>query len=398
MTSGGAVTSKDVAWLARAVALAGPAQVVASPNPGVGCVLVADGRVVGEGATGPVGEVHAEVAALTAAGAAARGAHAYVTLEPCAHHGRTPPCTDALVAAGVARVVIGHPDPHPAAAGGAVQLAAAGVVVAGPPPADHLIRAAIAEQLEGFLTLVAYGRPHVTVKLAQTTDGALAVDGRRWVTGRSARAAVHRWRAQRDAVLVGVGTVLADDPRLDVRAVATAHQPRPVVLDAAARTPPTAAVVRPGAIVVISPAASTAARTALADRGVEVVEVPAARPDGVELRAALEALAARGIATVFAEPGRTLGRALVAAGLVDRLVLHVAAELGDGPPARALEPPPGAAWRATRVGGAGADLVLHLVPSTGPSTDPTTDPTTDPSTHPAADPARSPHRSSEEQR
>ena len=398
MTCGGAVTSDDVAWLARAVALAAPVQVVASPNPGVGCVLVADGRVVGEGATGPAGEAHAEVAALAAAGAAARGAHAYVTLEPCAHHGRTPPCTDALLAAGVTRVVIGHPDPNPAAAGGAERLAAAGVAVAGPPPADHPVRAAIAAQLEGFVSLVARGRPHVTVKLAQTTDGALAVEGRRWVTGRSARAAVHRWRAQCDAVLVGIGTVLADDPRLDVRAVPTSHQPRPVVLDAAARTPLTAAVARPGAIVVTSPAAPTSARAALRDRGVEVVEVPAARPRGVELRAALEALAARGITSVFAEPGRTLAAALVAAGLVDRLVLHVASELGDGPPARALGPPPGTAWRATRVGGAGADLVLHLVPTTAPSPQPSPHSSPHPSPHPSPDAAPSPQGSPEEQR
>ena len=366
MTAGTAVTSQDVAWLARAVALAGPAQVVASPNPGVGCVLVAGGRIVGEGATGPPGAAHAEVVALEAAGDAARGAEAYVSLEPCAHHGRTPPCTDALLAAGIARVVIGHPDPNPAAAGGRARLVDAGVSVAGPPPADHPVRAAIAEQLEGFLSLVRRGRPHVTLKLAQTADGALAVPGRRWVTGDAARTAVHRWRAQRDAVLVGVGTVLADDPRLDVRAVPAVHQPRPVVLDAQARTPTTAALARPGAVVVTSPAASVERREALQARGVDVVEVPAAHPRGVDLPAAMRALGSLGVASVFAEPGRTLAAALVAAGLVDRLVLHVAAGSGDGPPTRALGPPPGATWRATRVGGAGEDLVLHLVPVAGP--------------------------------
>jgi diaminohydroxyphosphoribosylaminopyrimidine deaminase / 5-amino-6-(5-phosphoribosylamino)uracil reductase len=357
-------SATDRANLARAVALAEGARGRTAPNPAVGCVLVRDDQVVGEGATAPPGGPHAEVVALTAAGERARGATAYVTLEPCAHHGRTPPCVDALCEAGVARVVYAHPDPNPVATGGGEVLRAREVRVTGPGQVGDLLRGAVAHQLEGYLTVVRRGRPHVTLKLAQTADGQLtAPDGARWITGPAARAAVHRWRSAVDAVLVGSGTVLADDPRLDVRhgpgAGEGVRQPRPVVLDTRLRTPATATVVARGALVLCGPAATDARRQALEEAGAEVVVVAVGEDGSLDLRAALRTLAAHGIAAVLAEPGSTLARALLDAELVDRLVLHVGLAVGDGPPRRVVAP--AGTWETERVGGAGPDLVLHRV-------------------------------------
>jgi diaminohydroxyphosphoribosylaminopyrimidine deaminase / 5-amino-6-(5-phosphoribosylamino)uracil reductase len=360
----------DRAHLARAVALAESVRATTAPNPAVGCVLVGpDGTVVGEGATAPPGGPHAEAAALRTAGPRAQEATAYVTLEPCAHHGRTPPCADALGDAGVARVVYLRDDPNPPARGGATTLRARGLHVDGPAPAGTVLRDAVDGQLEGFLTTVHRGRPHVTLKLAQTVDGRLtAPDGARWITGPTARAAVHRWRAAVDAVLVGSGTVLADDPRLDVRLVTARHQPRPVVLDARLRTPPAAAVVGRGALVVTVAAPPGAPRGAAARRerrealvaaGAEVVDVAAGDAGGVHLPAALAALAEHGITAILAEPGATLAAALLAARTVDRVVLHVGLEVGDGPARPVL--PIGPGWRTERLGGAGPDLVWHRV-------------------------------------
>lgn len=361
------IACNDRHTLARAVALAQAAVVPASPNPGVGCVLVADGEIVGEGATQEVGGPHAEVVALRAAGLRAAGATAYVTLEPCAHEGRTPACTDALRSAGVARVVYAHPDPNPVARGGAGTLRAAGVAVDGPLDPDDLLFAAVRGQLEGFLSVVTQGRPHLTLKLAQTSDGRLSAGpDQRWLTGDAARRAVHRWRASRDAVIVGSGTILADDPSLDAREVPVHRQPRAVVLDSRLRTPPRARVVRPGTIVVTGPSAPPSRAAQLRARGVEVLTVGAA-PDGhLDLLGALRDLARVGITSILAEPGATLANALVGAQLVDLLVLHVALELGDDAPRRAVPSPPGTVWRTIRSGGAGADLILHLIPGAVP--------------------------------
>ena len=357
--------------LARAWAMAAPHGPLVSPNPAVGCVLLVDGRPVAEGVTRPPPGPHAEVVALRSAGAAARGATAVVTLEPCSHHGRTPPCTDALIAAGVARVVIAHPDPNPAATGGAARLAEAGIEVVGPLPEGDQLREGVAGALEGFLCSVRRGRPHLTLKLARTADGQVTnPSGARWVTGPAARRAVHRWRAAVDGVLVGIGTVLADDPRLDVRDVDTDRQPRAVVLDAGLRTPPSAQLVRAGTVVIAAAPAGrqpTVARRRRADqlvaRGVEVRWVPPATDrGGVELQAALGVLAELGMVSLLAEPGPTLAGALLDAELVDRLVLHVAVGLGDGPLEVALAPPPGAPWRTERSGGAGRDAIVHLLP------------------------------------
>jgi diaminohydroxyphosphoribosylaminopyrimidine deaminase / 5-amino-6-(5-phosphoribosylamino)uracil reductase len=373
------VRPAERAALARAVALAAPAQPDVSPNPAVGCVVLADERIVGEGVTEPPPGRHAEVVALAAAGAAARGATVVVTLEPCAHHGRTPPCTDALLAAGVARVVIAHPDPHPLAGGGAARLAAAGVVVTGPLDVESPLRQMVARHLEGFLTVVGRGRPHVTLKVAQTVDGAVHhPDGGRWVTGPAARRAVHRWRAAVDGVLVGSGTVLADDPRLDVREVPTVRQPAAVILDRRLRTPPTAQVVRRGTVLVtLAPGAGQGAgddparerrRDALAAAGVRVLSVPGETDGhGLLLPAALAVLADLGMVSLLAEPGPTLARALLRAGLVDRLVRHVAVHLGTGTPT-ALTAPPQAAWRLERSGGAGPDAIVQYLATHAAST------------------------------
>ncbi|MEX1162291.1 MAG: bifunctional diaminohydroxyphosphoribosylaminopyrimidine deaminase/5-amino-6-(5-phosphoribosylamino)uracil reductase RibD [Nitriliruptor sp.] len=357
------VDATERVHLARAVAIAGRARGTTSPNPAVGCVLVRDGDEVGQGWTGPPGAPHAEVAALTAAGGAADGATALVTLEPCAHHGRTPPCTGALLAAGVRRVVVAHPDPNPQAAGGAEVLRANGVEVCFAPP---VFRAWVAGDLEGFLTRVRTGRPHVTLKLAQTVDGHLAAPDpeQRWITGPLARRAVHRWRATVDAVLVGSGTVLADDPGLDVRdaALGDRPQPRPVVLDGRLQTPPDARVVTRGALVITRPDADEDARRALTAAGAEVIDVAVTDGGALDLDAALRSLADHGINTVLAEPGEVLGSALLAAGLVDRLVRHVAVGIGTGTPRPALDGDT-TGWVTTRSGGAGDDLIWERVPA-----------------------------------
>ncbi len=305
----------DSRWMRRALAVAAPARGRTRPNPFVGAVVVVDDREVAVGATGPAGTAHAEVRALAAAGGAARGATLVVTLEPCAHTGRTPPCTEAILAAGVTRVVVGLRDPNPLASGGAQRLRAAGVEVVTGVLADE-----VAAQQAEFLAVVEQGRPHVTVKLAQRPDGSTRPDdtGGRWITGAVARRRVHELRASVDAVLVGSGTALADDPSLTVRDAAPGPRPpRAVVVDRRGRLPLDRRVVRPGTIVVTARDADPAWREALAGRGVVVVVAE-------DLRGGLAALLDHDVDTVLAEPGTTLGRALVAGDQVDRLLLHVA--------------------------------------------------------------------------
>lgn len=312
--------------MARALVLADRATTTARPNPGVGCVLIRDGRVLSEGVTQPVGGPHAEVMALAAAGGDTRGATAVTTLEPCSHHGRTPPCTSALLEAGIARVVYALADPNPPASGGGAVLRAAGVDV----EVGHL--AAIAQEVHRhFLVSAAAGRPAVTLKVAMTVDGAMALHGRRWVTGPEARRRVHAMRAAADAVLVGVGTIHRDDPLLDARDVAaTGPPPRAVVLDRRLTTPPTARVVRAGTVIVTSVDADAASERALASAGALVLRVPFASGDAGSPAAALAALAELGMTHVLAEPGPRLGGALLAANLVDDVLLHVAPDVADG--------------------------------------------------------------------
>ncbi len=304
--------------MARAIALAERARPHAWPNPHVGCVIVRDGVVVGQGWTQPPGRAHAEPQALADAGEAARGATAYVTLEPCAHVGRTPACTSALIEAGIARVVVALPDPHEVAAGGADVLRRAGIEVTVGVLDDWVRR-----QLAAFLVASGEGRPHVVLKLAQTVDGALTAPAGRWITGEVARRRVHHLRARADAVLVGSGTVLDDDPGLDVRMVPAQRQPRPVVLDGRGRIPATARVVARGALVITAGGSSSWIRE-VTTAGGEVAVVGRDSGGALDLSAALAELHDRGLDRVFAEPGATLAAALVAGGHVDEVVRHVA--------------------------------------------------------------------------
>ncbi|MDX1657872.1 MAG: bifunctional diaminohydroxyphosphoribosylaminopyrimidine deaminase/5-amino-6-(5-phosphoribosylamino)uracil reductase RibD [Nitriliruptorales bacterium] len=349
---------RDVTLMARALALAERGRGTVAPNPMVGCVIAHGTEVVGAGWHEAPGGPHAEVGALRAAGDRAEDATAYVTLEPCDHHGRTPPCSGALLAAGVRRVVYGLDDPHPVARGGAATLRAAGIDVdAG------VLAPFVASQNRRFLVNVTDERPLVTLKLAQTGAGSLQSDDGRWITGAPARRHVHRLRSRADAVLVGVGTAMADDPRLDVRHVTPGpRQPRPVVADSSGRLPLDATVVRPDAIVVTTGRSAESWRSRLADAGVEVVLAPADVEGRVDLAAALRLLYDTGVTAVLAEPGAILAGALVRHDLVDRLVLHVA---GDG---RTLDPAPctqrsgGRSWRPVMARPVGADREFVFVP------------------------------------
>lgn len=303
-----------------------------APNPAVGCVIEAGGIIVGEGATTPAGGPHAEVVALRAAGPLSRGACAVVTLEPCAHTGRTPPCTDALIAAGVSSVRYLVSDPDPRAAGGAAVLLSAGVdarsVIAIEPMLADLV--VLAEHdLRGFMTLIALDRPNVLLKLAQLPDGRLSdpASAARYLTGPAARRRVHELRAQVDAVLVGSGTVISDDPRLDVRDAEALRQPRPVILATAGRLPLTAKVLTRDPIVLVGDQCVDEDVRRLTEVGAEVHRVVTIdTPEGprIDPRAALALLPGLGILTVLAEPGASLARAMIVADVVDDVELHVA--------------------------------------------------------------------------
>ena len=322
-------SAEDYAHMARALVLATRGLYSTDPNPRVGCVVVNAGEVVGEGWHQRAGGPHAEAFALQQARERARGATAYVTLEPCCHHGRTPPCTDALLRAGVARVVIGGTDPDPRVAGsGLRQLEAAGVEV---------VSGVLQEQAEalnsGFLMRMRAGRPLVRVKLAMSLDGrtAMASGESQWITGPAARVDVQRLRARSSAIMTGAGTLRHDDPSLTVRALdaeleaaAGLRQPLRVVLDPRLETPPQARMLQlPGRTVLLYCAASEARRTALQDAGAEVVALPGAA-EGVDLDAALRWLARQEVNELLVEAGATLAGALLRGGWLDELVLYVA--------------------------------------------------------------------------
>ncbi|MFI0942173.1 bifunctional diaminohydroxyphosphoribosylaminopyrimidine deaminase/5-amino-6-(5-phosphoribosylamino)uracil reductase RibD [Streptomyces sp. NPDC021020] len=316
----------------RAVALSARALGATAPNPVVGCVILdAAGEPAGEGWHRRAGGPHAEIHALEAAGAAARGGTAIVTLEPCNHTGRTGPCAQALIAAGVSRVVYAVADPSPAASGGAATLRAAGVDVEGG------VLAAEAEAVNtAWLTSVRRGRPYVLWKYAATLDGRIAAaDGSsRWITSAESRADVHRLRAQADAVVVGSGTLLADDPHLAVRGVDGAVQPLRVVVDTRARIRPTARVLDDAAptLVAVAKDADTAHLGGLDLVRLPYAPGPAAGPRGLDVTALLAELHARGVRSVLLEGGPTLAGAFVAAGAVDTVVGYLApALLGAGP-------------------------------------------------------------------
>lgn len=316
----------DTAWMARAVQLARRGWNTVTPNPRVGCVLVRDGQLVGEGWHCRAGEPHAEVHALRRAGDRADGATAYVTLEPCSHHGRTAPCADALVNAGVTRVVYGMLDPFPAVAGrGVERLRAAGIDVHGP-----VLEARVQGLNPGYIKRQRTGLPRLTVKLAMSIDGrtAMASGESQWITGPEARADVQRLRAASCAIITGIGTVLHDDARLTVREPALAvecaagpwlRQPLRVILDRQGQLPDNAALLRqPGPVLHVT----TAAAASLPD--VEHWHLPEQHD---ALRVLLGELAERGCNEVLVEAGPRLAGAFVAAGLVDELVLYIAFKL-----------------------------------------------------------------------
>ena len=318
---------RDERHLKRAIDLALEARGRTSPNPLVGCVIVRDGRVIGEGYHPGVGSQHAERAALAACDADPRGATMYVSLEPCCHHGRTPPCTDAIVESGIARVVVASDDPTRRASGrGLGILRDEGVVVevAGGEPAE---RARLINQ--PFRKHAKTGRPHVVFKAAMTLDGKVATGtgDSQWISGEYSRARAHRWRAEADAVAVGIGTALADNPQLTARVEGVGSQPRRVIFDSEARLPLTSQLVRgAGAVpvtVIISRAASRGQTSALEAAGVDVVRATGGtEPDRV--RSALDDLGSSGVQSLLVEGGPHLAGAFLDAGEVDEIRLFVA--------------------------------------------------------------------------
>lgn len=313
-------TEADRQHMARALELAERGLYTSTPNPRVGCVIVQAGTVVGEGWHERAGEPHAEVMALREAGERAAGGCAYVTLEPCVHHGRTPPCSDALIAAGVGRVVAALEDPNPLVAGkGLEALGAAGIDTA-----RGLCEAEARELNIGFVTRMSSGRPWVRMKIAASLDGrtALANGMSQWITGPEARRDGHHWRARACAVLTGIGTVKDDDPRLTVREVQSAREPVRVVVDSRLETPLAAQVLGPGTLIAAALDDAQAA-AALAARGAEVLVLPDAQGK-VDLAALMRELARRGMNEVHVEAGYKLNGSLLREGLVDELVLYFA--------------------------------------------------------------------------
>lgn len=321
------MTRADYEYMARALQLAARGLYTTHPNPRVGCVLVRDGKIVGEGWHEFAGEPHAEIHALQQAGEGARSATAYVTLEPCCHHGRTPPCTDALVQAGITRVVVAMIDPNPRIAGlGLEQLKRAGIRV------ETGVLESEAEKLNpGFIMRMRKQRPYVRCKLAMTLDGrtATATGESKWITGEAARADVQRWRARSGAIMTGINTVLADDPRLTVRpevlGVGLPVHPLRVVLDSCLRITPKARLFKePGETLVFTTRQEQDLFEPLRQAGVKLVSLPA-EGGHVDLAAVLSYLAAqREINEVLVEAGPILSGALLQARLIDELVIYMA--------------------------------------------------------------------------
>ncbi len=354
-------TDFDPRWLDGLDALAEQSIGLSEPNPRVACRIIApDGRAF-EGHTQHAGGPHAEVMALRAAAAAGadlRGGCAVVTLEPCSHHGRTPPCCEALIAAGLTRVLVALPDPNPLVGGrGIARLRAAGLQVQVLPP-EHPMAAATRELNVGFLSRMERGRPWVRLKVATSLDGrtALPNGASQWITGADARTDGHRWRRRAGALLTGIGTVRADDPRLDVRLVPTARQPVRVLLDAHLAVDPQARILQPPGPVWLycasqadaaaytttastAPTKTAAQRAALQALGVQVLDCPAAgAPLRLDLKHLLRDLAAREINELHLEAGPGLNGAFLRAGLVDELLLYLAPTLlGPGAPLAQLD-------------------------------------------------------------
>jgi diaminohydroxyphosphoribosylaminopyrimidine deaminase/5-amino-6-(5-phosphoribosylamino)uracil reductase len=317
----------DQQHMAEALRLAEKGLYTATPNPRVGCVIVRDGQAVGAGWHEKTGAPHAEVLALRAAGARARGATAYVSLEPCSHYGRTPPCVDALIEAGIARVVAAMQDPNSKVAGsGFARLRAAGIEVE-----SGLMQDEARALNSGFVSRMSRGRPWVRTKIAASLDGrtALANGQSQWITGPEARRDGHAWRARACAVLTGIGTVRNDDPQLNVREVETTRQPLKVLVDSQLQLPLSAKLLQSGQVLVAAAVENKASIAALRDKGAEVVVLPNAQGK-VELMELMRELARREINEVHVEAGFKLNGSLLREGLVDEILIYLAPSiLGD---------------------------------------------------------------------
>jgi diaminohydroxyphosphoribosylaminopyrimidine deaminase / 5-amino-6-(5-phosphoribosylamino)uracil reductase len=323
-------TEKDREYMQLALAMAGRAAGRTSPNPMVGALLVKDGRIIGEGCHLCAGTPHAEVHALADAGAEARGATMYVTLEPCCHHGRTGPCADAVIAAGVKRVVAAMTDPNPKVSGqGLALLRGAGLEVE-----EGLLAAEAARLNESFIKWVSTGMPFGIMKTAMTLDGKIATrtGHSKWITGAAARLRVHRLRDTCDAIMVGIGTVLADDPELTTRLPEGGHNPVRIVVDSRARTSLTAKIVNDGqapTLIAVTAAAPQPNLAALRDRGAEILVLPQGET-GVDIRALFSVLAERKLTSVLIEGGATLSAAALAANVVDKVEAFIAPKIIGG--------------------------------------------------------------------
>ena len=310
-----------------ALQLAGQSMNITSPNPRVGCVIVRDGRVIAQGRTQPAGQAHAEAAALRdaqARGIDVRGATAYVTLEPCSHQGRTPPCADALVSAGIARVVAAVEDPNPLVSGaGVAKLRAAGITTELGLLADEA-----REMNIGFFSRMQRGRPWVRMKIAASLDGGTALlNGQsQWITSEAARADGHAWRARACAILTGIGTVEQDDPQLNVRGIDTPRQPRRIVLDSALHIRPEARVLQGGGSWIFTTSGDDTSAAALSAAGAEIIRLPD-QSGKVDLHALMNELGRRQINELHVEAGFKLNGSLLRAGVVDELLVYLAPSL-----------------------------------------------------------------------
>ena len=316
--------ANDIEGMQLALKLAELALFITSPNPRVGCVIVKEGVVLAQGHTQAAGQAHAEVAALRDAssrGVDVRGATVYVSLEPCSHHGRTPPCTDSLINSGVARVVVAIADPNPLVAGkGLALLQAAGITTE-----VGLLAAEAREMNIGFFMRMQLGRPWVRMKIAASLDGGIALlnGASQWITSEPARTDGHAWRARACALLTGMGTVEQDDPQLTVRAVSTPRQPRRIVLDSQLQISPTARVLEGGGTWIVSAERHDARESELMARGSEIIHIPSSEGK-VNLHALMQELGKREINELHIEAGYKLNGSLLRAGCVDELLIYLA--------------------------------------------------------------------------
>ena len=314
-------SAADYGFMAQALRLAERGLYSTTPNPRVGCVIVREDVVVGEGWHRKAGEAHAEIHALQSAGSAARGATAYVTLEPCSHHGRTSPCAEALIEAGVSRVVAAMQDPNPLVSGrGLSMLVTAGIA------ADCGVLEADARELNvGFISRMTRGRPWVRMKLAASLDGKTALHNgaSQWITGPPARQDGHRWRARACAILSGIGTVRNDDPQFNVRGVQTLRQPLKVIVDSHLGISPEAKLLKSGNALIVTTTEDAGRSDVLRKRGADILNLPAGG-GRVDLSSLMAELGRRGVNELHVEGGFRLNGALLAAGLVDELLLYFA--------------------------------------------------------------------------